>query len=158
MRQRADVVEEVRDQAKPDLGTLQRQIMSLRLYVINTYLEVKDDRPFSLSRTREPVWLAELLTLSCFQWHSQIIKVSSGISTWPCRQKTEEAGQRKWYNKDTKGRKLCKSWICKYSKSSLFSIYELWKGRKLAPRQMKITPLHPYSSVSIYPLASHWYT
>lgn len=42
MRLRADVVEEVRDQAEPDLGTLQRQIMSLRLYVINTYLEVKD--------------------------------------------------------------------------------------------------------------------
>lgn len=80
MRLRADVVEEVRDQAEPDLGTLQRRIMSLRLYVINTYLEVKD-RPFSLSRTKEPGWHAGLLTLSCFQWHSQIIKVSSGIST-----------------------------------------------------------------------------
>ena len=65
MRLRADVVEEVRDQAEPDLGNLQRQIMSLRLYVINTYLEVKD-RPFSLSRTREPVQCVGLLTLTCF--------------------------------------------------------------------------------------------
>jgi len=74
------MVEEVRDRAEPDLGTQQRRIMSLRLSVINTYLEVKD-RPFSLSRTRESVWHAELLTLSCLQWNSWFIKVSSGIST-----------------------------------------------------------------------------
>lgn len=47
MRLRTDVVEEVRDQAESDLGALQRRIMSLRLYVINTYLEAKDRLFFS---------------------------------------------------------------------------------------------------------------
>lgn len=66
MRPGADVVEEVRDQVEPDLGTLQRQIMSPRLYVINTCLEVKT-KAFSPSRMRDPVWTTGFLTLSCFQ-------------------------------------------------------------------------------------------
>lgn len=103
MRPGADVVEEVRDQVEPDLGTLQRQIMSLRLYVINTCLEVRN-RAFSPSRMREPVWTTGLLTLSCSQQHSQIIKASSGISTCGHRNQNKQGRD----NATKKQRQVCK--------------------------------------------------
>lgn len=81
MRLRTDVVEEVRDQAESDLGALQRQIMSLRLYVINTYLEAKDRLFFLLSRTRETVWRAGLPSLSLLSVVWECHEVTSGIST-----------------------------------------------------------------------------
>lgn len=108
MRPGADVVEEVRDQVEPDLGTLQRQIMSLRLYVISTCLEVRN-RAFSPSRMREPVWTTGLLTLSCFQKHSQIIEASSGISTGPRghRNQTSKVEKKQRRNKDRFARAEC---------------------------------------------------
>lgn len=148
MRLRADVVEEVRDQAEPDLGTLQRQIMSLRLYVINTYLEVKD-RLFSLSRTREPVWRTGLLTLSCFQCYSQITKVSSGISTWPCgHRKQKKQGKENGTTKIQRKESFAKLDLQIFQIKPLFHLWIgfispastwMWKGRKPAPRQAKIT-------------------
>lgn len=78
------------DQVESDLGTLQRQIMSPRLYIINTHLKAKD-RLFSLGRTRKPVQHAGCWHWDCFHWYSQTIKVTSVITTWLCtpiKQKT----------------------------------------------------------------------